>query len=86
MLVKVTEAHLFSDHNDGGCINCGEIQYGGCEPDARKYKCEQCGEFAVYGLEELAIMGCLEVVDSENDCPVSDYDDYRSEDAGHRRQ
>lgn len=40
----------------GFCIECGEEQ-GGCEPDARKYRCESCGAFAVYGAEELVLMG-----------------------------
>jgi len=37
----------------GFCIDCGHEQ-DGCEPDARRYKCELCGEKAVYGAEELA--------------------------------
>jgi len=38
----------------GLCIECG-AEAGGCEPDARQYKCECCGEKAVYGAEELLI-------------------------------
>ena len=37
--------------NPGICIACGERQ-GGCEPDARNYTCEVCGEKQVFGLEE----------------------------------
>lgn len=40
----------------GFCKVCGEEQYG-CEPDARNYKCESCGEYAVFGAEELLIEG-----------------------------
>lgn len=40
--------------NPGICIACGG-DADDCEPDARKYKCEICGEWAVYGAEELAI-------------------------------
>lgn len=36
----------------GFCIKCGLECYG-VEPDARKYPCESCGEFGVYGAEEL---------------------------------
>jgi len=36
----------------GFCIECGHEQ-GGCEPDAREYKCEACGEKKVYGSDEL---------------------------------
>lgn len=38
--------------NPGFCIACGNEQ-GGCEPDAREYECEACGEKQVYGAEEL---------------------------------
>jgi hypothetical protein len=46
---------MFSLDNPGICIACG-ADADGCEPDARKYKCEACGERAVYGAEELLIM------------------------------
>lgn len=45
----------FDDYN-GICLACGEIQYGGVEPDARRYTCESCGEDEVYGLEEAVVM------------------------------
>ena len=38
--------------NPGFCVACGE-EADGCEPDARRYKCECCGERAVSGAEEL---------------------------------
>lgn len=60
--VVCTEAEAY-DGTNGGCLACGEIQFGGCEPDARKYECEACGEHEVYGLAELAIMGKLEIRD-----------------------
>ena len=40
--------------NPGFCIACGE-EADGCEPDARGYECEACGENKVYGAEELLI-------------------------------
>ena len=51
-LIRAVEA----DDCIGFCIACGNEQHG-CEPDARKYKCEVCGELKVYGAEELLIMG-----------------------------
>jgi hypothetical protein len=27
----------------------------GCEPDARRYKCEHCGKRAVYGADEILL-------------------------------
>ncbi len=44
-----------SDESLGYCTTCGEEQ-GGCEPDAREYECESCGENTVFGAEELLIM------------------------------
>ena len=42
--------------NPGFCLACGE-QADGCEPDAREYLCESCGEYKVYGAEEVLMMG-----------------------------
>lgn len=39
----------------GFCTKCGNEQ-DGCEPDARNYECEACGEKAVFGAEELLFM------------------------------
>lgn len=55
-----------SDGTLGGCVSCGELQ-NGCEPDARQYECESCGKRSVYGLEELLIMGLLELTDDEGE-------------------
>ncbi len=43
---------MFSLDNPGFCIKCGE-EADGCEPDARGYECEHCGEATVYGAQEL---------------------------------
>jgi len=50
-----------SDDYTGFCISCGETQEG-CEPDARGYECESCGQHKVYGLEELMMMGYIILV------------------------
>jgi len=44
----------------GICIDCGYVQYG-CEPDAEKYTCEDCGKATVYGLEQALICGYLDI-------------------------
>lgn len=44
----------------GFCMECGEEAYG-VEPDARKYVCEGCDKSGVYGLEELLMMGLVEL-------------------------
>lgn len=51
-LIRAVEA----DDCIGFCIACGNEQHG-CEPDAREYECEACGERKVFGAEELIIMG-----------------------------
>ena len=38
----------------GFCVACGSDQ-SGCEPDARNYECECCGEHKVFGAEELLL-------------------------------
>jgi hypothetical protein len=55
--------------DDGGCLACGEFT-GGCEPDARKYECEHCGEFRVFGAEELILLG--RYTDDEDDAACAD--------------
>lgn len=50
------ELESASEEGMGFCLACGEDQTG-CEPDARKYVCESCGQPKVYGIEELAMMG-----------------------------
>jgi hypothetical protein len=49
-----------NEQYEGRCILCGSSR-GECEPDARKYPCEKCGESAVYGLEELLMMGYVRI-------------------------
>ena len=48
---RVIEAVARDDYT-GFCVACGAEQ-GCCEPDARKYRCEACGQRAVYGAEQL---------------------------------
>ena len=43
-----------TDENLGFCLSCGDEDRG-VEPDARRYKCKQCGELRVYGAQELLI-------------------------------
>lgn len=39
----------------GFCLKCGATAYG-VEPDARNYKCDECGAMEVYGAEEVLLM------------------------------
>lgn len=56
-LLAAVEATMFGMDNAGFCNACG-IEAGGCEPDARNYECEGCGEREVYGAEWLMVC-CL---------------------------
>lgn len=42
------------DDNIGFCLACGSEHYG-VEPDARGYRCEECGASMVFGAEELLL-------------------------------
>jgi hypothetical protein len=53
VIIEAAKRHAYSLDDPGFCIMCGNEQ-GGCEPDARRYKCESCGARQVYGAEELA--------------------------------
>lgn len=57
--ITVTESEVMRG-TLGACLSCGE-QAEGVEPDARGYECDACGKPHVYGLEELLIMGRLEI-------------------------
>jgi hypothetical protein len=56
--VRIT-LEQFQEYDDamvGVCISCGATR-DCCEPDARDYPCEECGDNNVYGAQELLIMG-----------------------------
>jgi hypothetical protein len=52
--MQANERRRMTLDDPGLCLACGNEQ-AGCEPDARKYRCEACGERAVYGAEELLL-------------------------------
>lgn len=53
-VVEACERRSQSLDNPGICIACG-TDVEGVEPDAEMYKCESCGEEAVFGVEELLL-------------------------------
>lgn len=54
-VMDAAKEQMFGMGNPGFCHACGE-DADGCEPDARKYECDCCGEMAVYGAEETLLM------------------------------
>lgn len=59
--------HMHNNSSDGGCLACGAITDGGCEPDARNYPCDACGAKQVFGIEELMICGKIEITEDEGE-------------------
>ncbi len=60
------EEHMDSD--DGWCVHCkGVTRFGGCEPDARQYNCEECGQNSVYGMKEAACVMCVVPLSDDNE-------------------
>jgi hypothetical protein len=54
--VEDVMAAIEADDNEGFCLACGEAAYG-VEPDAEHYTCESCGAPAVYGAEQILLLG-----------------------------
>lgn len=54
------EQIMFGMDSPGWCLTCGE-EVDGVEPDASKYHCEVCDKKTIYGLEELLMMGILQI-------------------------
>jgi hypothetical protein len=52
VILAACERRQTSLDDPGFCLKCGNEQ-GGCEPDARRYRCEACGAAQVFGSEEL---------------------------------
>ena len=55
-ILAACEESMFGMEDDGFCIACGAEAYG-VEPDAQGYLCEECGEEAVCGAEQLLLEG-----------------------------
>lgn len=51
MIVDAVE----QDDNIGFCVKCGHEAWA-VEPDAQRVICEDCGERAVFGAEQLLLM------------------------------
>jgi|LakMenE01Jun11ns_1017448.scaffolds.fasta_scaffold9959586_15 hypothetical protein len=65
-IISVTSMEFNDLENDnvGMCFACGELMYN-VEPDATRYKCEECGQLRVFGLEYAVLHGRMNIV-SEN--------------------
>ena len=71
--IKATKEEL-RDGTNGACLACGEYT-SGVEPDARRYACESYEARQVYGLEELLVMGLLDLdIDPDEEEDTDDDD------------
>lgn len=52
MIESAVERRMTTLDNPGFCLACGN-EADGCEPDAREYECQACGEPKVYGADEI---------------------------------
>jgi hypothetical protein len=68
----MTEPEYLHQQNEciGFCLACGETTDSGVEPDARKYRCESCGQSKVYGLQELLLMNLVVLSDEPSSLEV----------------
>lgn len=71
-MLKMTENQYHELVNDqmGICLACRTTK-SGCEPDARRYECDECGKQEVYGTEECLLMGRIELTENEAECNVN---------------
>jgi len=56
LMFTLEQIQAADDDQAGFCLHCGNMQFN-CEPDARHYRCEACGERRVFGAAELVFMG-----------------------------
>jgi predicted RNA-binding Zn-ribbon protein involved in translation (DUF1610 family) len=50
-VVEMVKRYRVTLDNPGICFACGEEAHE-CEPDARNFRCDDCGKYEVYGAEE----------------------------------
>jgi hypothetical protein len=60
-VLDALDTQLYDLEDPGICLHCGEDAMG-VEPDARHYKCEWCGNEAVFGASEILLIGAYHEV------------------------
>ncbi len=55
----IKEIQRMDSESMGWCTECRDFTTGCCEPDARDYECEACGENTVMGAMEALIEGII---------------------------
>ena len=62
--MSADEYDMMKEESGGYCLDC-LTEASGVEPDAREYTCEECSEPRVFGIEELLMMGLVEITDGD---------------------
>lgn len=67
MSIAMTEQTYTELCNESGgvCLACSALVYGGTEPDAEDYECEECGAHKVQGIENALICGNIHFVSAK---------------------
>lgn len=63
--VKMTETEYVkcTDEYNGYCRRCDNVtNFGGVEPDAHGYKCDECGKRTVMGVEEALALWFIHLI------------------------
>jgi hypothetical protein len=65
--IPVTEAEYTAlrECYGGVCLSCGTRAYGGVEPGAENYDCEECGNPGVFGIEQALLRGIIALVEKK---------------------
>lgn len=58
------EFRQHEEEYNGYCVRCRDItRFGGTEPDAEEYPCEECGKTEVIGMHWALMMGHLIIIE-----------------------
>jgi len=62
LIISEAQYQEYRSEYIGLCTAC-RAERDCCEPDAEEYNCPECKMDQVYGIEQLLIMGLLEITD-----------------------
>lgn len=62
MKITVGQYNMHRGEYDGYCARCDDVtNFGDVEPDATNYKCDECGNNTVYGMDLALILDLLDI-------------------------
>ncbi|HTF45276.1 MAG TPA: hypothetical protein VK641_15320 [Terriglobales bacterium] len=75
VLTVAEMSHYQFNSGTGFCLACG-AENDGVDPDCLRGECEVCEAKKVYGIEELMVMGLVNLVDESPATPDFEADDF----------